>query len=83
MHLGRVIGRLVCTRHLPGLRPSNRGGRDLALHRADSSSSPPHPETAIASAITTAVANLALNFRRELPIRGSAESHNADTMDTR
>ena len=50
---------------------------------APSSSSPPHPETASTSAMSPAAANFTLNFRREMPIRESAESHNADAMDTR
>jgi len=55
----------------------------VAAVDGEPSSSPPQPETAKTSAITTAVPTFALDFQREMPIRNSAESHNADAMDTR
>jgi hypothetical protein len=49
----------------------------------DSSSSTSHPETAIASAITTAADKFTVNLRGEMPIKERAESRNEDAMDTR
>ena len=58
-------------------------GAVVAGAEADSSSSPPQAENTISKPNPTTRTNFRLDFRANLPIIDSAESHNADAMDTR
>ena len=58
-------------------------GAVVAGVEAASSSSPPQPEIASSRPIAAIGTKFRLDFRANLPIMDSAESHNADAMDTR